>query len=287
MPLSAVLQAGRLLLLLVALYAAACLLLFLLRDRVIFPVRGQPTGTPVEHGMPDGQKVTIVTRDGQRLAAWYLPPRDTRTPAGAVLWFHGNAEWVSGFAWLVRALRPAHAGMLVVEYRGYGSSTGRATVAGISRDALTVWDWLAGRPEVDAARIVVYGRSIGSGPALHVAATRPVAGVILESAFTSLRALARRHYPVFPSALAGSGFDNLAAIARVNAPVLLVAGERDRLVPAAMGRDLAAVAGGPAELWIIPRADHNTVWELGTEAYAERFHAFVARMTDSIPSGRQ
>jgi fermentation-respiration switch protein FrsA (DUF1100 family) len=282
---SVTLQAVRLLLFVAAVYGAACLLLLLLRDRLIFPVRGAPTGSPAAYGIPDGRAVTIDTPDGERLAAWYLPPRGGETPAGAVLWFHGNAEWVSGFAWLVRELRPARAAMLVVEYRGYGSSTGRATVAGIARDALAAWDWLAARPEIDAARTVVYGRSIGSGPALHVAAARPVAGLVLESGFTSLRGLARRHYPVFPSALAGSGFDNLAAIARIRAPVLLVAGEHDSIVPPAMGRALAEAAAGPAELWVVPDADHNSVWERGAAAYAARFQAFVTRVTDVAAGG--
>jgi len=284
---SAAFQAARLLLLLVVLYGAACVLLWLLRDRLIFPVRGEPTGAPAEHGLPDGQAVTITTPDGERLAAWYLPPRGDSGTAGAVLWFHGNAEWVSGFAWLIAELRPARAALLVVEYRGYGSSTGRATVAGITRDALAAWDWLAGRPEIDATRTVVYGRSIGSGPALHVAAERPVAGVIVESAFTSLRALARRHYPFFPSVLAGTGFDNLAAVARLRAPMLLIAGARDAIVPPAMSRQVAAAAAGPADLWIVPDADHNTVWELGGDAYARRFHAFVARVTAAVAEGRE
>jgi hypothetical protein len=277
----------RLLVLLAVLYGAACVLLWLLRDRMIFPVRGEPTGAPADYGLLDGQAVTIDTPDGERLAAWYLPPRGDGTPQGAVVWFHGNAEWVSGFAWLIAELRPARAAMLVVEYRGYGSSTGRATVAGITRDALAAWDWLAARPEIDAARTVVYGRSIGSGPAFHVAAERPVAGVVVESAFTSLRGLARRHYPVFPSALAGRGFDNLAAIARIRAPILLVAGSRDGIVPPDMGRALAAAAGGPADLWIVPDADHNTVWEVGGDAYAARFHSFVARVTAPVPAARQ
>jgi fermentation-respiration switch protein FrsA (DUF1100 family) len=276
------LQAGRLVLLLAALYGAACLLLLLLRDRLVFPVRGEPAGAPAAYGIPDGLAVTIDTPDGERLAAWYLPPRGP-APAGAVLWFHGNAEWVSGFAWMVRALRPARAAVLVVEYRGYGGSTGRPTVAAITRDALVAWDWLAARPEVDATRTVVYGRSIGSGPALHVAAERPVAGVIVESAFTSLRGLARRHYPLFPSTLAGSGFDNLAAIARVRVAVLLVAGERDAIVPPAMGRALAAAAGGPFELWVVRGADHDAVWALAPDEYAARFAAFVSRHTTPAP----
>lgn len=284
-PSSAALQLVRVLLVLAVLYGGACLLLWLLRDRMIFPVRGEPTGAPADYGMFDGRAVTIPTPDGERLAAWYLPPRGTAAPAGAVLWFHGNAEWVSGFPSLVRELRPARAALLVVEYRGYGSSTGRPTVAGVTRDAVTAWDWLTEQPGIDPARTVVYGRSIGSGPALHVAAHRPVAGVIVESAFTSLRALARRHYPVFPSALAGSGFDNLAAVARIRVPILLIAGARDAIVPPAMGQALAAAAAGPAEFWVIPDADHNSTTEWGGAAYTERFHAFVDRVTSLPPSG--
>ncbi|MDH4046093.1 MAG: alpha/beta hydrolase [Gemmatimonadota bacterium] len=279
---SAVLSVARLLLLLVVLYGAGCLLVWLLRDRMVFPVRGDPTGAPADHGLA-GRAVTIETPDGERLAAWYLPPPAVSTPAPAVLWFHGNAEWVSGFAPLIRELRPAEAGLLIVDYRGYGSSTGRATVAGVSRDGLAAWDWLAAQPEIDAARLVVYGRSIGSGPALHVAAHRAVAGVIVESAFTSLRALAKRHYPIFPSALAGSGFDNLAHIRRISAPILLIAGQHDRIVPLTMSRVLTAAAAGSAELWIIPGADHNSTYLMGGDEYGRRFRAFVSRVTASSP----
>lgn len=280
---SAAFSVARLLLLLVVLYGAGCVLVWLLRDRMIFPVRGAPTGAPADHGISDGRAVTITTPDGERLAAWYFPPRAGAEPAGAVLWFHGNAEWVSGFVPMIRELRPAQAGLLVIEYRGYGSSSGRPTVAGVMRDALAAWDWLAAQPEIDATRLVVYGRSIGSGPALHVAANRPAAGVIVESAFTSLRALAKRHYPIFPSALAGTGFDNLAAVRRIQAPMLLIAGQRDGIVPSTMSRVLTAAAAGPAELWIIPGADHNSTFDMAGDEYVRRFHAFVARVVTPPP----
>ena len=129
--------------------------------------------------------------------------------AGAVIWFHGNGETIGGLAAILREFRPERAALLALDYRGYGESSGRATVAGAKRDAEAAWAFLAARPDVDSAKIVVYGRSVGSGPAIFLAAERPAAGLVLESAFTSLRALARVHYPIFPSVIAGFGFENL------------------------------------------------------------------------------
>ena len=261
-------------------YVGLCLLVILARNRLVFAVRGGQTGEPRQFGITDGERVTIPTRDGERLVAWYLPPRDTARPSGAVIWFHGNAETVAGLAPVLRALRPARAALLALEYRGYAGSTGRTTVAGSLLDAEAAWDWLAARPEVDTTRVVIYGRSVGSGPAAYLAAHRHAAGLILESAFTSLRAMARVHYPMFPSAIAGPGFDNLAAIAGTTCPVLLIRGELDRTVPPWMAEQLAARAGARAELWTIPGADHNETFELGGEEYLRRFSAFLARTAE-------
>lgn len=261
-------------------WAGVCLLLFAARNRLLFPLRGGGTGEPARAGMPDGQRVTIVTGDGERLAAWYLPPRDASGRSGAVLWLHGNAETVEGIGSVLREFRPPRAAMLAVDYRGYGGSSGRPTVTGVLRDAEAAFDWLAARPEVNAARIVVYGRSIGTGPAAHVASVRPAAGLILESAFTSLRAMVRRHYPWVPSALAPGAFDNQAAVGRVAAPILLILGDRDDVVPPAMGRELAARAGTRAELWVIGGAGHNETYDVGDEAYVRRFRDFVARCAE-------
>jgi hypothetical protein len=224
--------------------------------------------------------VSVRTADGERLAAWYLPPRGQSGKAGAVLWFHGNGETVGGLAPVIRELRPAHAALLVVEYRGYGESSGTPTVANALADADAAWEWLAARPDVDPSRIVVYGRSVGSGPALHLGATHPIAGLVLESAFTSLRAMARAHYPIFPSALAGPGFDNLAAIALVRAPVLFMHGDADRTVPIAMGREMAAALPGSSEFWVIRGAGHNETYDTGGNEYARRFGEFVTRFAD-------
>lgn len=258
-------------------WVAVCLLAFALRNRLMFPVRGGGTGDPARVGMSDGQRVTIETADGERLAAWYLPPRDTGNRIGAVLWLHGNAETVDGIGAVLREFRPPRAAMLAVDYRGYGGSSGSPTAAGVLRDAEAAFDWLAARPEVDATRIVVYGRSIGAGPATHVASVRPVAGLILESAFTSLRAMVRRHFPWVPTAVAPRVFDNLSAMGRVAGSILIIQGDQDDVVPPAMGRALAARAGARADLWVIVGAGHNETYDVGNEVYVRRFQDFVAQ----------
>ncbi|MBI1722274.1 MAG: alpha/beta hydrolase [Gemmatimonadetes bacterium] len=261
-------------------YVALGMLLFFARDFLVFPGRHDATPEPRRIGIADGEKVWVTTADGERLVGWYLPPRDASgARAGALIWFHGNGETIGGLAPILREFRPQRAALLALDYRGYGESTGRAGIEGVKRDAEAGWTYLAGRPEIDPARIVVYGRSVGSGPAVHLALQNPVAGLILESPFTSLRAMARVHYPLFPSFIAGSGLDNLRAIAGVRCPVLFVHGDADRLIPIWMGRALAERVGAGAEFHVIAGADHNDTYDTGGEAYVRRVQDFVTRVT--------
>ena len=264
----------------VLLYAAACVLLFLSRNRVVFPLRGGPAGAPQRFGFAKGESVTIQTDGGARLTGWLLPPPEPLPkPWPVLLWFHGNGETVAGLASVLRAFQHPHAALLALDYRGYGSSTGVPTVAGAVRDADAAMAWLRAHHDVFPDHVVVYGRSVGSGPAIAVASTHHVAGLVLESAFTSLPGMARVHFRIFPSFLAGAGFDNLNTIARVACPVLFIHGDRDRTIPIAMGRALAKRAPLVHEFWVIPRADHNDTYALGGEAYAKRVRQFVERAT--------
>lgn len=260
-------------------YAALCLVVYLARNRMVFPIRGGPAGDPQRFGLTKGESVTLPTADGAQLAGWFVPPAEpTPAPRPVLIWFHGNGETVAGLADVLKAFQPAHAALLAVDYRGYGASTGRPTVANTVEDADAAMAWLRARPDVDSVRIVVYGRSLGSGPAVHLATTHRVAGLVLESAFTSLRGMAHVHFPIFPSFLAGRGFDNLDAIARVTCPVLFVHGDQDRTIPISMGRALAARAPRVEEFLVIPRADHNDTYGMGGVAYAGRVRDFVERV---------
>ena len=265
----------RLLLIAASTYVVVCLLVFVARNRLVFVLRGGPTGRPAEFGIADGRAVSIPTSDGQILSAWWLPAAPASAgPAPVLIWFHGNAETVAALAPLLREFRPPGVAVLAVDYRGYGASTGSPTTANTAHDAWEIWYWLTQQPGVDTARILVYGRSIGTGPAVHLASSRPVAGLIIESAFTSLRALARRHYPLFPAFLAPRQFDNLDAIALVQSPILVIHGAQDGIIPTDMGRALADRAGARAELWLIAGADHNDTYDRGGDEYLRRFRQF-------------
>jgi fermentation-respiration switch protein FrsA (DUF1100 family) len=134
---------------------------------------------------------------------------------------------------------------------------------------------LTRRPDIDPRRIYVYGRSLGSAAATHVAANHEVAGIILESPFTSARGMAARHYRLFPSFLVRIGLDNIGRIPGIHCPTLVFHGTADMLVPMSMGRDVAAAAGGPVEFVMIKGAGHNDTYEMGGRAYREKLAAFV------------
>ena len=271
---------GTVVLALAAVYIAACIGLYLMRNRLVFPLRGGLAGPPHRYGVANGEAVAITTADGARLTGWLLsPPEPTPKPWTVVLWFHGNGETVAGLAPIFRAFQHPHAALLALDYRGYGASTGTPTPANAVLDADAAMTWLKAHVDAFPDRIVVYGRSVGSGPAIQVAARHHVAGLVLESPFTSLPAMAREHFRIFPPFLAGPGFDNLGTIGRVACPVLFIHGDHDRTIPIAMGRALARKAPLVQEFWVIPRAGHNETYELGGAPYAQRVRRFVERAT--------
>jgi fermentation-respiration switch protein FrsA (DUF1100 family) len=139
---------------------------------------------------------------------------------------------------------------------------------------------LAARPGVDPRRIYVYGRSLGSAVATYTAAHHPVAGLVLESPFTSARAMARHLYAILPRFTVTLQLDNLANVKRIHCPMLVFHGDADRLVPTSMGVAVAAAAGGgggPAEVVLIHGAGHNETYTIGGRAYRDKMWEFLQR----------
>ena len=128
---------------------------------------------------------------------------------------------------------------------------------------------------MDPQRIYVYGRSLGSAVAIYTAARRPVAGLILESPFTSAGAMAKHHYGLFPRFLLHLSLDNLTTVKRVDCPILLFHGDADRLVPTAMGMAVAIAAPGPVEVVLLHGSGHNDTYEIGGRAYRDKMWAFI------------
>lgn len=269
---------ARLLIGVLAGYGVLMGLAWLFQERLAFPAPQASLPDPIRAGLPDVEPVSLLMKDETPLAGWYLPAvhgggRGQRMPA--LLWFYGNGENIGAIWPVLRDFRPPGVALMVVDYPGYGASGGRASEDGLYEAAELAYQALVDRPEVDRARIFVYGRSLGSAVATHLATIHSVAGLVLESPFTSAREMSRRHYALFPTFILRLRLDNLAAIQRVRCPVLVFHGAADRLVPPEMGRRVAAAAPGPSELVLIDGAGHNDTYELGGRAYRDRLWQFI------------
>ncbi len=225
---------------------------WLLQARLIF--FPQPLGAT--HHLPAGtQEIDLTAGDGVRLHGWLRPA--ARTPAPLVLYFGGNAEEVS---WTLADGRwPRAWSVAALNYRGYGRSGGHASEAALVADALAIHDALTSRPDV-LAPIVVFGRSLGTGIAVQVAAVRRVAGAILASPYDSLVEVGRGHYPWLPVAwLLRHRFDARRPATQVEAPLLALVAAQDAIVPAGRSRALYDAWRGPKTWRVVPETDHDTL----------------------------
>jgi hypothetical protein len=175
-----------------------------------------------------------------------------------VLVCNGNGGNRSLRAPLAAALARAGLAVLLFDYRGYAANPGHPTEDGLAADARAALAYLAARPEVDPARLVYLGESLGAAVALRLAVERPPAALVLRSPFASLAEVGRLHYPWLPvSLLLADRYDSLGRVGELAAPLLVVAGERDRIVPASHSRRLFDAAPRPKRLVLLPGADHN------------------------------
>jgi uncharacterized protein len=243
----------------VALLAVVGLLWSQQRRLIYLPApRAVPAAAAV---LPGAEEVSFTTEDGLRLGGWFVPARSSPDPSGrgpAVLVCNGNAGNRSLRAPLAAALARAGLAVLLFDYRGYGGNPGRPTEPGLAADARAAADYLAARPEVDPARLVWFGESIGAAVALRLALERPPAALVLRSPFASLAEVGRLHYPWLPvSMLLADRYDAAGLAGRLEAPLLVVAGERDRIVPASHSRRLFDAAPQPKRFVLLAGADHN------------------------------
>jgi uncharacterized protein len=193
---------------------------------------------------------------GTTLEGWWIDNPQATTPA-VVLYFGGNAEDVLYTAG--EASRIDARAVLVVNYRGYGGSTGEPGQKALYDDGLAIYDFAVNRG-VPPEHIVVMGRSLGSGVASMLAAARPVRAAILITPFDSLASVAAAHYPFLPvRLLLRHPFPSTDWAVRAHAPALIVAAERDLVVPAAHGRKLFEAWAGKKQFHILPQTGHNDI----------------------------
>ena len=211
-------------------------LLFLVQRSMLFPM---PPPLP---GDPDTRAELIRIKTSGGGAVGLFLPSPASGPAALMMFTHGNGEladfWVDEFD----VAREWGFGILLVEYPGYGGAPGSPSEKSIMDSTRALYDWAAKDPRVDPKRIVAWGRSLGGGAAAQLAVDRPVAAMILESAFTSVADFAARLFA--PSFLIRDPFDNRKALASYRGPLLVIHGNQDAVVPFAHGRELASIVPG-------------------------------------------
>jgi fermentation-respiration switch protein FrsA (DUF1100 family) len=243
------------------------------RDMIYHPDTSLPA--PETVGVAEMVPVPIRTGDGIVVSGWYAPP--ARPGADTVVFCHGNARTLAHRAHKARRLLDAGYGVFLVGYRGYGGNPGRPTEAGLYADARAVAGWLMARG-LAATQLVLYGESLGTGVVTQLATEiEDLRAVVLEAPFTRLPDLAPAYLPPgLAQAVMMDRYDSLSKIAAVSAPLLIVHGEHDGLVPVAMGRQLLAAAPGRKQGVFLREAGHNNIWENGG---AEAVLDFLERLT--------
>jgi uncharacterized protein len=243
------------------LYVLFVLALYLLqRSMLYFPDRTVPR--LADAGVPEMSAVKLETADGLSLLSWYAPAREGQP---TLVYFHGNAGHIGHRGSKARPYLDAGFGVLLVEYRGYGGNPGSPAEKGLYADGRAALDFLTVQG-VGRGRTVLYGESLGTGVAVHLAREAgeadPVAGVVLEAPFSSLADVAAHHYWYTPARwLIKDRYDSTAKIAAVKAPVFIFQGTADNIIPNRFGRTLFEAAVQPKNSLWIPGAGHNDLYD--------------------------
>jgi uncharacterized protein len=243
----------------IAAYLAICAVAYF-GNRTFMYLPDEARIPPAAAGLDGVQEMEFAAADGTKLVAWYAPSRDGKP---TILYFHGNAANAANRAPKIAMMLESGFGVFYLNNRGYGGSGGSPTEARNVADAIAAYDELKGLG-VRADEIVAYGESLGSGQAVRLAAKRSVSGVVLEAPLTSTIDVARSIYFWLPLSLLITDQYNLEHnIGAVTAPLLILHGEMDEVIPVEMGRRVFRAGNTPKRIEIFPRGRHNDLFDHG------------------------
>lgn len=249
----------------------SALLYFMQPHFIYFPARGLDAD-PADIRLPF-EDVSFTTEDGVNLHGWFIPRDGAR---GTVLFLHGNAGNVSHRLDKISIFHELGLSVFIVDYRGYGRSAGQPSEDGTYQDALAAWTHLVTHRRTEAARIILFGESLGGAVAAWLANRVKPGAVILESSFTSIEAMGRRHYPYLPVRwLTRIHYPTADRIAGILSPVLIIHSVEDEIVPFAMGQALFAAAHAPKK-FIPIRGGHNEGFLVSGETYIDGLRRFLS-----------
>jgi fermentation-respiration switch protein FrsA (DUF1100 family) len=231
------------------------------RKLMYFPDRHRTL--PADVGLADVQERTIETPDGARVVAWYGRARPGRP---TLLYFHGNGGSLSIRAPRIARFMNEGWGVYMMTYRGYGGSTGSPSEAANIADARLAYHALV-KEGVAPRSVIAYGESLGSGIAVRTASELPVGGVILDAPYTSIVDVAAQAYPFLPvRQFLIDRYETTRYVGHIKAPLLILHGEMDSVVPVAMGREIARLAPEPKRLVVFPNGHHSDLYVNGNNA---------------------
>jgi fermentation-respiration switch protein FrsA (DUF1100 family) len=238
-----------------------------------FPLAGEQD-TPASLGM-SFESVTLSTKDGEQLRAWFLP---SATPRALVVYFHGNGGNLAVWMPILVGIQKQRFSVAAIDYRGYGASSGRPSEQGLYRDVDAALEW-SGDLVKAGVPVIYWGRSLGTTMAAYAAATRRPDGLILESGFASARSLLRASPPLaFLALLSTYRFPTAEYAGRTGCPTLVMHGDDDRVIPFSNGRQLFESLPEPKRFHVIPRGDHNDVTPPDPERYWAAVTEFIASL---------
>lgn len=249
--------------------------MYFAQGRFIFFPTKEITKTPSEINL-QYEDLRLATPGGSIVHGWYLP-----APNGQklVIFFHGNAGNISDRLPTIETIYDLGYSVLIMDYQGYGSSTGRPSESGTYATALVSWDYATKTLGLEPSNIIVYGRSLGGAVATWLAARQGPAGLIIESTFTRMADLSAHYYPYLPARfLTRIHYDSMSQITRVRCPIFSAHSQNDELIPFALGQELSKAAPRLARFFTL-KGGHNQAFIMSGDEYYRQLDRFIRNPT--------
>lgn len=261
----------------ILLITAALILLFIFirfieKKSLYYPLK-KIEATPRDIGL-DYEEVFITTKDSVLISGWYIP---SGSPGGTFLFSHGNGGNISHRLEKIKMFNDLHVNVLIFDYRGYGMSKGSPSEEGIYLDAEAVYDYLVNEKKVPPQKIIGYGESLGGTVMVDLAVKHEMGGVIIEGSFTSIKDMAKKHFPFIPAFVYKTAFNAQEKIGSVKAPTLHLHSSADEIVPYELGRRLFDSAPGLKE-FVPLQGGHNDSFLISRDLFIEKIDEFISRL---------
>ncbi len=252
------------------------LLIYLFQPKLIFFPHSEIEATPALISLPY-EDIALTTTDGEVLNAWWVPHPESR---GTLLFLHGNAGNISHRLDSINIFHKLRLSVFIIDYRGYGKSTGKPSEQGTYTDAETAFNYLVNENNIESENIFIFGRSLGGAVATWLAEKHTPTGLIIESSFTSIADIGNHYYPYLPtSLLARIKYSSIDRIANIKSPTLFIHSKHDEIIPYKYGKQLfteALMETTTAKSFLEINGDHNEGFIISEKKYSDGIDRFIA-----------